>query len=153
AQITWQLAATWRWSSWLGQFQTQLATRQGFVPWDMAFAATGRPTAAEIAATSWTFPDISIVLAPAGQVRAIVGNPDPEGWQPFNPRRPEELPRLPGVDYGLSLAALAKSAGRPPPDGGSATPAAIPTGIHSRIQNQSGGLIGTADSKMPWVAR
>jgi hypothetical protein len=111
AQITWQLAATWRWSGLIAQFQTQLATRQGFVPWDTAFAGTGRPTAAEIAATSWTFPDISIVLAPAGQVRAIVGNPDPEGWQPFNPRRPEELPRIPGVDYGPYLAALAASAG------------------------------------------
>jgi hypothetical protein len=54
---------------------------------------------------------MSIVLAPGGRVGAIVGNPDPDGWEPFDPRRPAEIPRIAGVDYEPYVAALAASTG------------------------------------------
>jgi hypothetical protein len=60
---------------------------------------------------AWAVPEMSIVLAGNGPVRAIVGPPW-DGWQPFDPTRVEELPRLArfGVSYGPYARALAEVA-------------------------------------------
>ena len=40
----------------------------------------------------WTYPTLSVLLRPAGSV-AMVRNPDPQQWQPFNPDRTPDLDR------------------------------------------------------------
>ena len=109
AQITWQVAATLRWNAFIADVRDQLASRRGFVPYETAFAPgtpTG-PAARDILSTSWTFPQLSIVLAPGGRVAAIIGNPLPIGWQSFEPIRASELPPATGVEYSQYIKALA----------------------------------------------
>jgi hypothetical protein len=107
AQITWQTAATIRWDEFLDGFDHRLVASQGLVAYETAFApgVLGSTPATEIAASAWTFPAMSIVLAPGGHVRAIISNPR-GAWQPFDPANPASLPSVPGIDYQDYIAHL-----------------------------------------------
>ena len=52
---------------------------------------------------------MSIVLAPRGKVTAIVDNPVPVSWQPFDPADPNDLPAGPSIDTSAYRAALAEA--------------------------------------------
>jgi len=108
SQITWQVGATFRWREFLDEFRQELAMHQGFVPYETAFGSgtTAQAPAYRILSTRWTFTGLSIALAPGGQVATIVGNPDPVGWQAFDPTNPAELPHIAGVDYSRYVKAL-----------------------------------------------
>ena len=108
AQITWQISATAQWNSFLAQMRHQLAIGRGYIPYEAATGAriVAAPAARDLLATTWTFPQLSIALAPQGRVASIIGNPEPIGWQAFDPRRPASLPRIEGVDYTAYLSAL-----------------------------------------------
>jgi len=109
AQITWQVAATLRWDAFIAGVRHELASHRGYLPFETAFAPGTPigPAAGAILATGWTFPQLSIALAPGGQVATIIGNPPPIGWQSFDPTRPTELPRAAGIDYSDYVKALA----------------------------------------------
>jgi hypothetical protein len=108
AQITWQVAATVRWNGFIAEVGRELASGRGYVPYETAFArgtAIG-PAARDILATGWTFPYLSIALAPGGAVATIIGNPLPIGWQAFDPTRAAALPPAVGIDYADYVKAL-----------------------------------------------
>ena len=111
AQTTWFAFATWHWIGYFSLVRREVSSASGL----RAFEETrlGQPLVdGHPAATmnwGWTMPTLSILVAPGGVVRAIIANPLAErGWQPFDPRNPDSLPRLQhyGVDYGAYLAAL-----------------------------------------------
>ena len=85
----------------------QLASNRGYVPYETAFApgTPVGPAARRILATPWTFPQLSIALAPGGRVATIIGNPPSIASPAVAP--PVALPPIPGVDYSAYLKALA----------------------------------------------
>lgn len=108
AQITWQICATMQWAGYVDLFRRELAGRPGLVRHEdtlLAEASLGTQALAPLV-TGWTNTSMSIVLAPQGRVAAIVAAPEGIAWQPFDPLRPEQLPRVEGVDYAPYLAAI-----------------------------------------------
>lgn len=93
--LVWHAAALQRWNAYLGVFRQVLASHSGYVPFDAALAPLS-PAERRLMrgmAHGWVEPSMSIVLAPGGNVRAIVGPWMTQGWQAFDARKPEELPR------------------------------------------------------------
>ena len=109
---TWQIAATVRWNEFIDRVRQMQASHYGLVAFETAFGpeeTTGQ-SAMEILATDWTFPLLSIALAPHGRVAMIIGNPPSCRWQYcFNVTRSTVLPRVAGIDYSDYLTALRAS--------------------------------------------
>jgi hypothetical protein len=114
-QITWQIAATAQWSGRLSLFRDVVAGGSGLMPIDATPLAQRRIGLQVVKPLEWgwTNPLLSIMLAPGGHVAAIVAARP--GWQPFDPSRPDDLPRLPGIDYTRYRAALAAGKSDAPP--------------------------------------
>src|SRR5262249_39804751 len=98
----------------------------------------------------WTMPTVSVLLAPEGDVRALIDNPPKGYWQPFSPSDPEHLPDLTryGIHFDHYLAAFGRSG---PPAEESSFPcrsgASIP---ESRISEVSrSGTRFDSDSRVP----
>jgi len=106
-QITWQIAATAQWAGRLSLFRDVVASGSGLMPVDETPLAQRRIglQAVKPLEWRWTNPLLSIMLAPGGQVAAIVAAPP--GWQPFDPSQPAALPPVPGIDYSRYRQALA----------------------------------------------
>jgi hypothetical protein len=109
AQSLWHIAATWQWQGFVGIWRGVLASQTGAVslsdiPLDARFLQ-GQALRFD---WNWANPDLSIMLAPGGKVRAIILPRTRPAWQPFDPLNPQELPDLQryGVDYGEYARAL-----------------------------------------------
>jgi hypothetical protein len=109
-QITWQVATTAQWSGRLAMLAAVLASRSGLIPIEETPLVARRIGLQAVTPLGWAWTDplLSIVLAPGGKVAAIVTAPKPIGWQPFDPAHPDELPRVPGIDYTRYREALAR---------------------------------------------
>lgn len=107
-QIGWHLLATHQWAGYLRVFRAELAAREGFVEVQDSALAERRSCrqAIETFNWGWSLPHMSILLAPGGEVRTLIGNP--ENILTFNPMDPTELPQLDayGVDYSNYLQSL-----------------------------------------------
>jgi hypothetical protein len=109
AQSLWHIAATWQWQEFVGVWRSELASQAGAVslsdiPWD-----TGSRQAQALRFDwNWADPDLSIMLAPGGRVRAMILPGARPAWRPFDPLDPQALPNLQryGVDYSNYVVAL-----------------------------------------------
>jgi hypothetical protein len=113
-QFGWQVSGTCSWSRWLEAWQAVLGSHRGLVPWPAAepeLAVRLPPTdddpTAKWIAFGWTFPSLSLLLAPDGRVQAVIGAPSVP-WQPFDPADPATLPRSPLFDTSAYRTALAR---------------------------------------------
>lgn len=109
-QAAWHGLATWQWAGYLDAFAGELSSQRGFVHYEDSVLSEQRIARQSIANMNWrwTMPEMSIVLAPGGMVKAVIGNPAGTDWQPFDPLDPAELPDLSryGVTYAPYLASL-----------------------------------------------
>lgn len=102
-----QAKSTWEWRRHVHLFEARLAEASGVI----AFPTEGPMLERRSLQYSWSWltPVRSIVFQAmeSGRVEAIMLNRDTTLWQPFDPRRPDELPRLDpvGVEYGNDLRA------------------------------------------------
>jgi hypothetical protein len=116
AQLCWHSAAAREWTFYVEAFRNTVATRDGFVPFHESVVskslAGGHPFRAMT--WHWTMPTMSVLLAPPGGVRAIIGNPIPQPWQPFDPLVPDTYPDLSRyhIDFRAYRAALEQEASR-----------------------------------------
>jgi hypothetical protein len=91
----------------------EVATREGLVPFDESRLSSpsidGRPIGTMN--WDWTMPTVSVLLAPEGDVRALIDNPPKGYWQPFSPSDREQLPNLAryGIHFDHYLAAIGRS--------------------------------------------
>jgi len=91
----WQFNSVLQWSRALDSFRAILVEAPGFVEWDdvLRRMPPDRRRLAERLASGWTASPMSLVLAPNGQVRTIVGATQPTGYRPFDPLDEAKLPR------------------------------------------------------------
>jgi hypothetical protein len=111
SQAAWHALATREWSNYLALFRHEVAARRGLIAYRDSLLShdseDGRPVATMNWA--WTMPTMSVLLAPGGDVRALVANERDQSWEPFDPADPEELPDLSrfGIRFDAYRAALA----------------------------------------------
>jgi hypothetical protein len=109
SQTTWQILATAQWRGYIQVVRSELSKHKGFIPYDRS-PLSRQPDGIQVIRNlgwGWTYPSMSIALAPGGQVSTIFGaRPGP--WQPFDPQNPQELPKLSkyGIDYSAYLRAI-----------------------------------------------
>jgi hypothetical protein len=110
AQTTWQTLATAQWHGYTRVFKEEMSRQPGFIPYETTGLIRERSGIQVLNSLTWNYtnPYMSIALAPAGHVSAIIGVPRGQ-WQPFDPRDPKALPELSryGVDYSSYRQALA----------------------------------------------
>lgn len=108
--VVWQAEALRPWTRYLAIFRNVLDSHRGFVAWDDALAklAPAERRLMRGMAHGWVEPSMSIVLAPAGHVRTILGPWQTQSWQAFDPLDPKDLPRARWWRYDDYLEALAR---------------------------------------------
>lgn len=127
-QASWEIAATERWKGYIADFTARLKLGTGLLDWEQIAYSGNYPKDRDwlLMSWSWTMPSMSILLSSNGMVRTMIAAPEPGaappvrftegtalpairggwGWQPFDPRVPIELPKLPGINYAPYIAAL-----------------------------------------------
>ena len=110
-QFSWYTVATTRWAEYVRDLQQIVTTTRGYVPFDAALGALPKRHANLFSrmSTGWTTPALSVLLAPAQTVMAIVGN-RPARASSDGGLRPAPAGKLPGsalLDYAPYERALA----------------------------------------------
>lgn len=101
AQFGADAVATRYWSLYIRDFEARLSNFTGLVSWNIA-SYTGNPTRDHIwnvITIDWTLPIMGIILAPRGDVKALIDYPPGTLFQPLDPRNLNTLPSLRGVSY------------------------------------------------------
>jgi hypothetical protein len=82
-------SATAGWLGYTAAMRAALVSEQGVVPWRQALARLPAAQAETLARLSWpwTTPLMSLWLAPGPVVDAVIANPEPVVWQPFDPEK------------------------------------------------------------------
>jgi len=95
------LVATHRWNSYIDDLRSRLAHGQGLIPWEATLQTSSELADAnwKLFNKGWIVPYHSIIFAPNGVVRSIVGLPSGTSYRPVDPERPNGLPELRGIDY------------------------------------------------------
>jgi hypothetical protein len=117
-QLAIQTGVTLAWADYRDDLARLVASRQGPIPWEEAAAALDprREPFRGAFVWAWSIQPLSVVLAPRGQVQAIVEPRPNVEYRPYRPDDPDTLPRcVPGLDWSRYLAAIGKSAS-PRPD-------------------------------------
>jgi hypothetical protein len=100
-QTTADVAATRRWHAYVVDLQSRLADGRGLIPWE-ATLHTGdrfRDVNWRLMAVPWVIPVTSIVYSPGGRINSIINLPAGSTYRPVDPEKPDQLPKLRGVDY------------------------------------------------------
>jgi hypothetical protein len=107
-QCAWHALGVHYWSRFAADFRMLLVAHHGYVPWGEAVADLPPEQVQRLRRLdwSWTNPVFSLLLAPRGRIATMIGRVDEQGWQPFDPKRPEQLPQAPQFDYAPYLRAL-----------------------------------------------
>jgi hypothetical protein len=101
SQALMQSAETNIWRNYAQDLRALVASREGTISHKQALEALGADHSRfrrEMLQT-WSVQPLSILLAPAGRVRAIVEPADTERWVPYHTSAPEKLPRMPQLDW------------------------------------------------------
>jgi hypothetical protein len=101
AQTAADFAATRRWHAFVVDLRSRLADGRGLIPWE-ATLHTGdrlRDMNWRLMAVSWVIPVTSIVYSPGGRINSIINLPAGTTYRPVDPEKPDQLPKLRGVDY------------------------------------------------------
>ncbi len=117
-QYGWYTVATMRWAEYVRDLQQIVTTCRGYVPFDVALGVLPNRHANLFSRMSagWTNPALSVLLAPAQTVMAIVGS-RPVRVEPieiFDPLRRESLPASALLDYAPYEATLGGQATQGP---------------------------------------
>jgi hypothetical protein len=107
AQAAADVAATWRWREYITDVQTRLSTSSGLILWESTLhTGDARRDFNWCMQHGWQLPIMSIVFAKHGVVRSMVDLPAGSSWRPVDPEKPDELPKLRGIDYRPYIEAL-----------------------------------------------
>jgi hypothetical protein len=93
--LAWDAYATHHWSRYVGIVRGILDANRGFVEWDHALdlLPTEERHLLRRLTHAWTVSPLSFALAPKGRVKAVLGESNPRGWRPYDPRDLARIPR------------------------------------------------------------
>lgn len=111
----WHIQASEKWSSYVSQFRSVLASGNGIIP---ATALDG-PDAhsallARMMSWNWTNPDLSILVLPRRCMTSVVDNPPGDGWRPHRLQDLKTMPRIAGLTYTYLLPPEMQASACPP---------------------------------------
>jgi hypothetical protein len=95
------VVATRRWNAYVADLQFRLVKWQGLIPWEKTLV-TGDERADtnwRLFKIGWIVPYPCVIFAPNGIVNAIIDLPEGTTFRPFDPERPDRLPKLRGIDF------------------------------------------------------
>jgi hypothetical protein len=95
------VVATRRWNAYVADLQSRLVKWQGLIPWEKTLK-TGDERADidwRLFEIAWVVPYPCVIFAPNGIVNAIIDLPEGTTFRPFDPERPDLLPKLNGIDF------------------------------------------------------
>jgi hypothetical protein len=102
---TWQFVATRQWNAYRAALLTDLTEREGLIRFEDSCVSGTGDTGDRLSQFNWNWamPSLSVALGALNldAVPAIVENRDVNEWEPFDPRVPEEIPRL--EEYGVRV--------------------------------------------------
>ncbi|HLY06286.1 MAG TPA: hypothetical protein VKR31_11120 [Rhizomicrobium sp.] len=101
SQALMQVSATTLWRDYVRDLRALVASSEGDISHDRALTTLAwdrSPFRREMLQT-WSVQPLSILLAPGGQVRAMVEPAKTEGWVPYHLTDPRTLPRVPQLDW------------------------------------------------------
>lgn len=115
AQGAADIAATWRWRDYTADLQQRLAASSGLISWEST-VRTGdaqRDRDWRLLNHDWLMPIMSVIWSPGGIVRSMINYPAGYTWRPLDPEKPDELPKLPGIDFTPYVTAMRAGARKP----------------------------------------
>ncbi|HEX3429920.1 MAG TPA: hypothetical protein VHT03_03460 [Rhizomicrobium sp.] len=106
SQSLMQVIATDLWRDYVRDLRALVGTGQGVISHSEALEALNRDGSRfrRELLQSWSVQPLSILLAPAGRVRAVVEPAETERWVPYDTRKPQMLPRAPELDWSHFVA-------------------------------------------------
>jgi hypothetical protein len=105
-QFGWHAVGLGYWAEFIDKFGEILVSHRGMVSVSEAQMAGLKPMS-----WTWTYPSLSIVLSPNGQVTSMIVPPKDVKWQPFDPANPNELPQSRRFDLSAYRETLASNSG------------------------------------------
>jgi hypothetical protein len=101
AQTAADIAATRRWQAFAADLQSRLANTCGLIPWETTLQTGDRRADINwrLMAVEWTMPVTSIVFARTSSIKSIINQPAGMTYRPVDPEKPDQLPKLRGIDY------------------------------------------------------
>jgi hypothetical protein len=101
AQIVADVSATLRWRDYVDDLKTRLSAASGLIPWDSTLRTGDAKRDADwrLMSMEWVIPLMSIVYAKDGVVSAMIDPSSEMTFRPVDPRKPDQLPKLRGIDF------------------------------------------------------
>ncbi|MGY8681592.1 hypothetical protein Q2941_27960 [Bradyrhizobium sp. UFLA05-153] len=103
AQTVADVAGTLRWHAFKIDLQSRLTKAHGLIPWEATLHTNDKRADVNwhLMAAPWVIPITSVVFSMNGVINSLVDLPTDmvEPDRPINPKQPDLLPKLPGVDY------------------------------------------------------
>ena len=148
AQTAADVAATRRWHAYVIDLQSRLANARGLIFWETTLRSGGKRADRDwrlfAVNSEWTAPLMSIVYSPNGIINSIIDAPADQTFRPVDPEKPNQLPKLPHINFTPYRCFLAVSSLKwlldedPSPDveeiSGAFGPPLVP-GTNSKVQD------------------
>jgi len=112
AQIVWDIAATNRWRSYVDDLKARLANSVGLIYYEQSFYTgdAAKDINWRLMTAGYAMPTLSIALNTGGPIASLVTAPKNTAWQAFDPSKPDQLPKIRGVDYVPYAEAITRTA-------------------------------------------
>jgi hypothetical protein len=103
------VVATMHWRDYVDELEARLNSSSGLIP-SQSVLVTGNPQRDanwKLLFNDWVIPLMSFIYAHSGVVHSMIDPPSEMTFRPVDPRKPETMPQLRGVDFTPYLSALA----------------------------------------------
>jgi hypothetical protein len=108
------VVATMHWRDYVTELEARLNNSSGLIP-SQSVLVTGNPQRDanwKVLFNEWVIPLMSFIYAHNGVVNSMIDPPSEMTFRPVDPRKPETMPQLRGIDFTPYLSALAAQRGR-----------------------------------------
>jgi hypothetical protein len=112
----WHIQATEKWSAFLSDVRSVLASNNGIVPSPVLLNLPGTrgENLSRLMIWSWTNPDLSILILPRRCMTSVIANPPGVSWEPYDLQDPSTLPPIPGITYAYLMSPERQASACPP---------------------------------------
>jgi hypothetical protein len=102
------VVGTWYWNAYVADLRSRLSREAGLIPWERTLH-TGDARADtdwKLFQITWVIPYLCVIFAPNGIVKSMIDLPNGATFRPLDPEKPDNFPKLSGVDFAPYRRAL-----------------------------------------------